>query len=161
MSADPDTRIPLTVERVLLAVSMGAMALIGFANVLTRYLTDISLAFTEEYSVLLMVVMTLVGTSYAFTAGRHIRVEYLIGLFPAGVQRWAELIGLVLAVGMFVVLIVYGVEMTWDSYRFRVSSPGLGNPEWIYLSVVPIFCALALVRILGRIVRVFRDEREK
>jgi hypothetical protein len=56
---DPKTRIPLTLERVLLAAAMGAMALITAANVLTRYLSNISLAFTEEYSVALMVVVAL------------------------------------------------------------------------------------------------------
>ena len=36
---------------------MAAMALITAANVVTRYLTNISLAFTEEYSVALMVMV--------------------------------------------------------------------------------------------------------
>ena len=67
----PRTRIPLSLGRVLLAGCMAAMALITFANVLTRYLTDISLAFTEEYSVALMVGVAMVGTALATAMGRH------------------------------------------------------------------------------------------
>ncbi len=56
-------------ERLLMAVSMGLLCLITMANVLVRYFTDISFAFTEEISIFLMVVMTLVGASHAFVEG--------------------------------------------------------------------------------------------
>ena len=56
---DPKTRIPLSFERVLLAMAMASMALITAVNVLARYLTNVSFAITEEYSVVLMVVIAL------------------------------------------------------------------------------------------------------
>jgi TRAP-type C4-dicarboxylate transport system permease small subunit len=89
---EPRTRVPLTVERVLLALAMGAMALITAANVAARYLTDVSLAVTEEYSVVLMVIVTLIGTALAAATGRHIRVEYFTGLLAPAWQRWAEML---------------------------------------------------------------------
>ena len=67
---DPKTRIPLSFERVLLALAMAAMALITATNVLARYLTNVSLAITEEYSVVLMVVIALIGTALAIATGR-------------------------------------------------------------------------------------------
>ena len=80
---EPRTRVPLALERVLLAGCMAAMALITFGNVVTRYLSNISLAFTEEYSVALMVVVALLGTSLATAAGRHVRIGTLVdGLAP-------------------------------------------------------------------------------
>ena len=45
------------VERFLMAASMGVLCLLTMANVLVRYFTDISFAFTEEISVALLVVM--------------------------------------------------------------------------------------------------------
>ena len=74
---DPKTRIPLSFERVLLAIAMAAMALITATNVLARYLTNISLAITEEYSVVLMVIIALIGAALAIATGRHIRVGLL------------------------------------------------------------------------------------
>ncbi|MCE5243137.1 MAG: TRAP transporter small permease subunit, partial [Desulfobacteraceae bacterium] len=59
----PKTRIPLKIEENLAGFILGALALITFANVLVRYLTDFSFAFTEEFSIFLMVVMTLLGSS--------------------------------------------------------------------------------------------------
>ncbi len=76
----PRVRLPLKFEEVLVAAGMAAIALITAANVVVRYLTNISFAFTEEYSVVLMVVVTILGTSLAMAGGRHIQIEYFTSL---------------------------------------------------------------------------------
>lgn len=155
---DPATRIPLSLERVALAACMGAMALITLANVLTRYLTNVSLAFTEEYSMVLMVVVTLLGSSYAFAAGRHVRIDYFANLLSPRGQRNVELMSLALALLMFLVVVVYGVKLAWDDYRFEVLTPGLGHPQWIYLATMPLFGLAVIGRLLGRILRIIRTQ---
>ena len=66
-SSTPAGHSPLAwVERFLMAASMGMLCLLTMANVLVRYFTDFSFAFTEEISVSLLVIMTLVGASHAF-----------------------------------------------------------------------------------------------
>ena len=72
----PRTLLTLKLEEVAIAAGMAAIALITAANVVVRYLTNISFAFTEEYSVVLMVLVTILGTSLAMSGGRHIRIEY-------------------------------------------------------------------------------------
>ncbi len=109
---DPATRVPLSIERVVLAAGMAAMALITLANVVTRYFSNISLAFTEEYSVVLMVLVTLVGSSYAFAAGRHVRIDYFAGLLSTRGRRALELVSLSLVLLVFGVIVVYGVRLT-------------------------------------------------
>ena len=156
---DPETRVPLTLERVALAVAMGAMVLITFANVLTRYLTNMSLAFTEEYSVVLMVVVTMVGSAYAFAGRRHVRIDYFVNLLPVGARRSADLAGLVLALALSGVLVGYGAKLAWDTYRFDVLTPGLGHPEWIYVATVPVLGLAILGRIVGCLLRMLREGR--
>jgi TRAP-type transport system small permease protein len=154
----PRTRLPLTVERVLLAAGMGAMALITLANVATRYLTDVSLAFTEEYSVALIVIVALVGTALATASGRHIRIDWLTEkLSPAG-RRNAELAGMALLIFCFGLLAWYGGWMVWDEYRFEALSPGLGNPQWLYSVWLPLLSLLVMGRAAGRIWRLLRGE---
>ena len=64
-SAEPAPRVPLALEDVLTAAVMAALALITFANVLVRYFTSQSFAWTEEVSVFLMIVLALVASSAA------------------------------------------------------------------------------------------------
>jgi TRAP-type C4-dicarboxylate transport system permease small subunit len=155
---DPATRVPLSFERVLLALAMGAMALITAANVAARYLTNVSFAVTEEYSVVLMVIVALLGSSLAIAAGRHIRVEYFTGLLPPGGRRGAEILGLLLAIICFGLLAWFGAKLAYDEYRFEVLSNGLGNPQWLYTGWLPLLSMLVIARAAGRVIRLARGE---
>lgn len=155
---DPRTRVPLTLERVLLAAAMAAMALITAANVVTRYLTDISLAFTEEYSVVLMVVVALIGSALAMACGRHIRIGYFTDLLSPNNRRRAEMLAMLLTIVCFGLLAVFGAYLAWDEYRFEVLSNGLGNPQWLYTGVLPLLSLLVIARAAGRFLRLARGE---
>jgi TRAP-type C4-dicarboxylate transport system permease small subunit len=137
---------------------MGAMALITAANVVTRYLTNVSFAFTEEYSVVLMVVVAMLGSALAIACGRHIRIGYFMDMFSARGQRWAELLALALSIVCFGLLAVFGAFLAWDEYRFEVLSNGLANPQWIYTGVLPLLALLVIGRAAGRMVRLLRGE---
>lgn len=153
---DPPTRVPLALEKVLVAAAMAAMALITFANVVTRYLTDVSLAFTEEYSVALMVVVALLGTSLATAAGRHVRIGTLVdGQAPVR-RRATEVAALGLTVFCFGILAAWGGMLARDEYEFEVMSSGLGHPQWWYTAVLPVLSVAVVLRALGRAVRLLR-----
>jgi TRAP-type C4-dicarboxylate transport system permease small subunit len=155
---NPRTRIPLKIEEALVAAAMAAMALITVANVVTRYLTDISLAFTEEYSVVLMVLVALLGTAVATASGRHIRIAYFVELMGPRGQRIAEMIAMVLTVLCFGILVWYGWRLAYDEYRFEVLSNGLGNPNWWYTGWLPVLSAIVVLRAIGRLVRLMRGQ---
>lgn len=155
---DPRTRVPLTLERVLLAAAMAAMALITAANVVTRYLTNISLAFTEEYSVVLMVAVALIGSALAMACGRHIRISYFTDLLSPDNRRRAEMLAMLLTIVCFGLLAVFGAYLAWDEYRFEVLSNGLGNPQWLYTGVLPLLSLLVIARAAGRFMRLARGE---
>jgi TRAP-type C4-dicarboxylate transport system permease small subunit len=140
------------VERFLMALSMGALCLLTMANVLVRYFSDISFAFTEEISVALMVVMTLVGASHAFATNHHISIGFFVERLPALkhiAYRFAAFCSLV----MFSLLTWYGALMAWDDYSFEVTSPSLGVPQWVYTIWLPVLGLLIVLRLLIVLVR--------
>jgi TRAP-type C4-dicarboxylate transport system permease small subunit len=156
---NPTTRVPLRIEEVLIAAAMAGMALITFGNVVVRYLTNVSFAFTEEYSVVLMVVVTLLGSSLAVAAGRHIRIGYFADTRgPVGRAR-LEIGAMVLVIVCFGILLVYGASLTWDEYRYEVMSPGLGHPQWMYTGMLPLLSIAVIGRAIGRIIRFARGEQ--
>jgi len=156
---EPAMLVPIAVERFVAAAAMAAICLITAANVVVRYLTSYSFAFTEEYSVFLLVVMTLAGTAAAFAAGRHIRMTALVDLLPKGPRRAVEAAVLLAALGLFGALAWLGFLMAWDDYRFEVTSPGLGVPQWYYTGSVPVLAAAICLRIIGRLGRAISPER--
>jgi TRAP-type C4-dicarboxylate transport system permease small subunit len=147
-------RIPVTIEGALAALAMGVLAVITFANVVVRYFTDVSFAFTEEYSVAIMVVMTFLGTAAAFASDRHIRMTFFTERLPVRAARVIEVILILVALALFGSLAVLGASYTWDEYRFEILSSGLGVPQWLYTIWMPLLSAVACLRLLGRLVRV-------
>ncbi|MBW6397704.1 TRAP transporter small permease [Roseomonas sp. HJA6] len=137
---------------------MGAMALITAANVVTRYLTDVSLAITEEYSVVLMVIVALIGSALAIACGRHIRIGYFTDLLSPAWRRRAEVLALLLSIVCFGLLVVFGADLAYDEYRFEVLSNGLANPQWLYTGWLPLLALLVIARAAGRIIRLARGE---
>ena len=140
------------IERLLMAASMGVLCLLTMANVLVRYFTDISFAFTEEISVALLVVMTLVGASHAFATEHHIAITFFVD-GRAAVKRGSRRFAIACSLAMFSVLCGYGAMMAWDDYAFEVTSPSLGIPQWVYTVWLPVLSALIVVRLLAALLR--------
>lgn len=74
--SQPDEPRSLRIEDWLTVVIMALLALITFANVLVRYFTSSSFAWTEEISVFLMILLAMVAGSAAVARNAHIRIEY-------------------------------------------------------------------------------------
>ena len=136
-----------------MAVSMALLLLITLANVAVRYLTHASFAFTEEISVALMVIMALAGASSAVVRDRHIRVTVLIERLPRRGRHAAELLARAATALMFGLLTWYGARLAYDDFRYEVTSPGLGLPQWLYSVWLPLLSALIAVRALGLMLR--------
>lgn len=150
-------RATFRVERFLGAAAMAAICLITLGNVLVRYLTDISFAFTEEVSVFLLVFLTFIGSAKAFLDGNQMAVTYFIDkLGPAWRRRWL-LFGLAMSLLMLALLAWFGTRMAWDDYDMDVTSPGLGWPQWIYTVWLPLLALLVIARIVQGFVHVWRS----
>jgi TRAP-type C4-dicarboxylate transport system permease small subunit len=146
-------RLSTAVEEGIAAIALALVCLITFANVLVRYFTSASFAFTEEFSVFLLVVLTLAGASAAFARNRHIRMEFFVArLGPAG-RRRVEVLVMLCALALFAVLAFYGTYLFLDDYQYGTTSPGIGVPQWIYTVWLPVFSAVITLRILGRLAR--------
>ncbi len=149
-------RVPISLEGAIAAAIMAALALITLANVLARWFSNVSIAFTEEYSVTLMVILTLVGSAAAFAADRHIRLTFFTEKLPKRVARLLEQLVLLSALFVFGAIAWLGAFYVWDEYRFEVLSPGLGVPQWLFTVWLPVLAMLICLRILGRMRRVAR-----
>ncbi len=150
---EPPVRVPLALEDVLAALVMAALTLITFANVVARYFTDQSFAWTEEISVFLMIVLTLAGAGAAIARERHIRIETLMG--DEGSERRRRLLRFSAGISalFFVVLAVLSVRLVWDNYRYEETSPGIGVPTWWYSIWLPVLSLAIAARAFGAFLR--------
>ena len=151
--ADEPTRVPLAIEDGLTVLVMAALALITFANVIVRYFTDQSFAWTEEISIFLMIVLTLVAGSASVARNRQIRIEYFADSGPDSRQRALARFGSLMVVALFALIAVLSVRMVWDDIKFNETSPGIGVPRWWYTIWLPILSIAIALRALGLFIR--------
>ena len=151
--ASPPTAKALALEDWLVVLIMAALALITFANVLLRYFTDTSFAWTEEISIFLMIVLAMVGGSSAVARDQHIRIEFFSGNGSAQRRRRLARLGALMTALLFTLLAVLSVRLVWDDWRYEATSPGIGVPQWWYSMWLPICSVAIALRALGLFVR--------
>jgi len=139
----------LRIEDWLTVIAMGLLALITFANVIVRYFTDSSFAWTEEISIFLMIVLALVGGSSAVARDQHIRIEFFCQAGSAARRRRLAQLGAACTALLFAVIALLSVRVVWDEYRFEETSPGIGVPQWWYSIWLPVCAALITLRAIG------------
>ena len=150
---DEVTVIPLKIEDWLTVIVMGLLALITFGNVLVRYFTNQSFAWTEEFSVFLLIVLALVAGSASVARNRQIRIEYFADSGSPERQRALARIGAMMVFVLFGLIAVLSSRMVWDDIRFGETSPGIGVPQWWYTIWLPVMSVAIAGRALGLFIR--------
>ncbi len=150
---DETTIVPLKIEDWLTVIVMALLALITFANVLVRYFTSQSFAWTEEFSIFLMIVLALVAGSASVARNRQIRIEYFADNGPEWRQRLLARFGALMVFALFALIAVLSVRTVYDDIRFGETSPGIGVPQWWYTIWLPVLSVAIALRALGLFIR--------
>ena len=156
----PEEPRSLRLEDWLTVLIMALLALITFANVIVRYFTDSSFAWTEEISVFLMIALALVAGSAAVARDLHIRIEYFADRGNARRRKALARFGALMVALLFALICALSIRVVFDDYRYEETSPGIGVPQWWYSMWLPIFSALITLRALGLFVRQGRASYE-
>ena len=113
MAAPSDSRIGQFVDRIeetLIAVLLGLMTVITFANVIARYVFNDNILWALEATVFLFAWLVLIGASYAVKRSLHLGIDLLINALGPAARRILGLVS-VLACLAFSILLLIG---SWD-----------------------------------------------
>ncbi|CUR46481.1 TRAP-type C4-dicarboxylate transport system, small permease component [Alloalcanivorax xenomutans] len=124
-------------EELIGVALMLLLMVITLLNVLIRYLTSQSFAWTEEISVFLLVVMTLAGAAVASVQNAHIRIEFLYSRGSSRRRQYLALLSAIGTVSLFFLLGVLFVRTAWTEFQFGETTYGLGLPRWWYTVFLP------------------------
>ncbi|CAM5188089.1 TRAP transporter small permease protein OS=Castellaniella defragrans OX=75697 GN=HNR28_002230 PE=3 SV=1 [Castellaniella defragrans] len=155
---DPPVWVSLRLEDWVTVLSMAALACITLANVIVRYLTNESFAWTEEISIFLLVVLTMSASGSAFVRRLHIRIELLADGGSTARQRRFTLISTAVCLLFFLVLTVLLGRMALDEFNWGDTSPAIGVPTWWYSMWLPILSITISLRLTGMLLRAWRQQ---
>ena len=144
--ADRADRLLLSLNRLVCAVLLAAMASLVFGNVVGRYLFGVSLPWAEEAARYLMIWSALLATGLALREGAHIAVETLPDALPArAALALRALVALILVV--FLGLLVW-LGLEYAEFARMQRTPVLRASMGLIYLAVPIGAGLCLLHLL-------------
>lgn len=129
-------------------LALATLVGITLVNVLVRYFTDSSFAWTEEISVFLLVALTLAGAAAAAIRDAHIRIEFFYTRGSARRRRALMWLSVLASALMFILLAVLIGRSALDEFEFGETTMGLGVPRWWYSVWLPPLALLVGARAL-------------
>lgn len=127
-------------------IALASICVISLANVLVRYTTNASFAFTEEFSVFLIVILAFSGAAVAAKSNEHIRITLLekyLGLTGRRIVYVIQWLGSLIVLSL---MVWYGGLLAYEEFAWESTSPGLGYPTWIYLIWLPLLAVAIIFR---------------
>ena len=101
-----------TIEETLIAVILGAMTVITFANVIARYFFNSNILWALEATVFLFGWLVLLGASYAVKKSAHLGVDAIVNILPPPARRVMGLIAVACCL-LFAFLFLKGSYDYW------------------------------------------------
>ena len=138
-------KVGSVLEKIVSCVCVILMSVLVFMNVIARFVFNHSLAFSDEISTYLFVLMSFMGTAIAARRGAHLGLSIVTDKVS---PKARTIIGMLMyAVSAFfcLLIIIFGVQMVISQYQLGQESAAMQWPEWIYGSFVPIGAAFAML----------------
>lgn len=143
-------------EELLGAALLALMVSIAFLNVIVRYCTSYSFAWSEEMTINFFVWVTLLGTARAFRDGTHLGMALVYDSLPRKGRAFCYLTSCAICLLFFGCLAWTGAIEVIDEYELDAISESLGIPVWWYTIATPLFSLLIIARMLQRAAQTFR-----
>ncbi|TWH00110.1 TRAP-type C4-dicarboxylate transport system permease small subunit [Mesorhizobium sp. J18] len=149
-------------EKIICAVIFFGMTVLGFVNVVVRYVTNYSLAASEELLTNGFLLLTIFGAAIAARTGDHLAVTIVYDLVPAFMRK----VILAFAAMLAVLLLTLSAWFCWELIENQLSSGirsyALDVPAWYYSAGLPFGFALIVVRYIQYALENWRElDREQ
>jgi len=117
------------IEETFIAITLGLMTLITFANVIARYVFSSNILWALEATVFLFAWLVLVGASYGVKKNFHIGIDVGVNLLPPGARKTVALIAAFCCI-LFAALLLKG---SWDYW-----APFIGKQSFYETQDIPV-----------------------
>jgi TRAP-type transport system small permease protein len=144
------------------ALILLAMVIVVTADIVLRNTVAMGFSWANEVSEYALYLMTLLTAPWLLRRGQHVRLDIILTLVPPRVAWLMEAVGDLLGFAVCVVLIRYGVAMTYDSWRLgAITIKNLVFAEWWLLAPLPVTFALLAIEFVFRFDRLLKGARTR
>lgn len=113
-----------------------AMVLIIGVQVFFRYVLNRSISWSEEFSMLLMVMFGFISIAIGVQKGLHLNISLFYDRFPLKIQKVCDKIVDFSVMGIGIVMVVYGIRLIGST--MHAPMPATGLPAATLYCIVPL-----------------------
>ena len=117
------------IEESLIAIILGLMTVITFANVIARYVFNSNILWALETTVFLFAWLVLLGASYCVKTRTHLGVDVILNIVSPGTRRILAIIAVACCLA-FSALLLIGAWQYW--------APFAGKNIWYEVNDIPM-----------------------
>jgi len=118
-----------SIEEGFIAIVLGLMTIITFANVIARYVFNANILWALEFTVFLFAWLVLIGASYCIKINAHLGVDVVINVVSPATRRVLAIVAIIACLA-FSALLMIGAWQFW--------SPFVGKQVWYEVNDIPM-----------------------
>lgn len=148
------------VEESIMMFFTTIMLIVVLMQIFMRFVMNDSLAWSEELARFCFIWIVFIGVSYGVKHQRHIKVDLLLVFCKAKGKLFFDLLSNLLFLGFGLLILVYGLKISFLFLELNQTSPGLKVPMGLVYMAAPIGMGLASLRIVQNILNSIRLYKE-
>ena len=147
-------------EKILIFSFMFSVALV-FLQIIMRYVFSNSLSWSEELARYLFLWQVWIGTSYAISENKHLKIEALTDRMKGKIKKIVKILASSLWLIFCIFLTFKGIELVYKIYAQGQSSPAMAIPMAYAYACVPIGGFLMSIKLMYGIFGITQNIEEE
>lgn len=144
-------------EEAFVGISMMAVTILLFINIILRFFFSAGISWTEEFVRYAIIWITFIGGSICFRRGIHVGIDVLIDYLPTKGKKILSFIINLMAIALMFFLIKFGIDLVIFSMNTGQLTPALQiKMYWVYLAI-PIGALLSLIHLFMQTYEMIRN----
>ena len=145
-------------EETILLILLVLMTAIMGVQIVSRYVFQNSLTWSEELVRYMFVWSAFLGVPFCIKHGLSIKVDQFRNLFPIPLQKALMYIDKIIIFVLFLVMFIYSCLVVKASYLSGQTSPAMQIPMWIVQLSVCVSSLLSMIRSIQNFVNLIRGK---
>tara|TARA_B100000614_G_scaffold197033_1_gene178256 strand:- start:233 stop:721 length:489 start_codon:yes stop_codon:yes gene_type:complete len=144
------------VENIALVWTILSLALIGFVQVIARYVFNYSFTWYEELGRYLGVFIAFLGASIGVKTGSHFTMDLVVSKMGQPLQGLVKGLTNILSALFFFTVAWYSWKIVLRMHGYETTSPTMEIPMYIAYLPIPVFSIVIGIRFVAKAVEFLR-----
>ena len=146
------------IEEFIMATGIILIAINTIINVISRFIFNHSIIFSEELNSIFILMVTFAGISYAARHVRHIRMTAIYDHLPNKLRKFLMIMITAITALLMLFLAWYAVEYIINMASKNRVYPALGIPVWISYLWVPVGFFITAIQYLLTLIKNLQEK---